>query len=169
MSDQFHRIFRGRVGAGFTLIEICVALFLAMALFTLAIGIVKMGMKDSALIRLRDEVGLLVLRTRALAMESGREQEFLIRDASLALETGEETMSFPRTVEVPPEVKMEVQIWPDDRWIVPKGNISTLFPANGICLPISFRFSQDESFVSFRIHPLTGAVDQESRTIEGEK
>jgi len=169
MRVQSHRIFRGRVGAGFTLIEICVALFLAMALFTLAIGIVKMGMKDSELTRLRDEAGLLVLRTRALAMESGREQEFLIREASLALETAEETLPFERTVDIPPEVKMEVQIWPDDRWIVPKEDISTPFPANGICLPISFRFSQGESFVSFRIHPLTGAVDQESRMIEGEK
>lgn len=157
-----------RAGAGFSLIEICVALFLAMALFTLAAGIVRMGMRDSVISRIRDETGLLVQRSRALAMESGHSQEMTISSAGLVLESEDSSKPFPRTLEIPPGVKMEIQIWPDDRWFVPEKPVATVFQPNGICLPLSFRFSQGESYVSFRIHPLTGAVDQESRVIQGD-
>jgi hypothetical protein len=140
-----------------------------MALFALAAGIVKMGERDTDLTKLRDETGLLVLRTRALAMESGREQELQIGADGLLLETAEETIKFPRKLEISPRVKMEVQVWPSDRWIVPEKGVVWLFQPNGICTPLSFRFTEGESFVSFRIHPLTGAVDQESRVIMGAK
>ena len=125
-----------------------------------------MGVKDSDLSEVRDQLGLLVLRTRALAMESGREQELQIGAERLALETNEETIKFPRTLEIPPGIKLEIQVWPNDRWIIPEKDVSWLFQPNGICMPLSFRFSKGTSFVSFRIHPLTGAVDQESRMIE---
>jgi len=162
---------RSRVSgkSGFTLIEITIALFIGLALFAFAAGIVRMGMKEGELARLRDDAGLLARRARALAMESGVEQEMIIEADRWVLESGEESSPFPRTLEFPPGVKVEVQVWPSDRWIVPDKGISWLFQPNGICMPLGFRFSQGELFVSFRIHPLTGAVDQESRMIQGEK
>ena len=153
--------------AAFTLVEICVALFLTLALFTMAAGIVKMGMKDNAILHLRDDTGLLVRRVRALAIESGNEQEVRIGTGGLVLDSKDESRPFPRSMDIPAGVKFEIQIWPDDRWIVPEKEVSWVFQPNGICMPLSFRFTQGESFVSFRIHPLTGAVDRESRVIQG--
>ncbi|MDX6766359.1 MAG: hypothetical protein SFU85_06175 [Candidatus Methylacidiphilales bacterium] len=161
---------RPNPGRGFTLIEICIALFLALTLFSIAAGIVKMGVRDTELARLRDEAGLLVLRTRALAMESGREMKLRVDGEGLVLDTAEDSKPFPRTLAIPPGVKFEVQVWPDDRWISPrdKNTVDWVFQPNGICMPLSLRFTQGASFISFRIHPLTGAVDQESRVIAGD-
>jgi len=150
----------------FTLLEICIALFVALALFSLAAGIVRMGMKEGDLPRLRDESAGLIKSARALAMQTGKACELTLDQTRIAYagkNTGENALP---EVGIPEGVRFEVQLWPGDRWIVPERPVAWLFQPSGLCEPYSLRFSQGDSWISFRIHPLTGAIDNESRALQ---
>lgn len=134
-----------------------------MMVIALAAAAMRVVSRAEVLPQLRDETALLILRGRALSIHTGQPQVIWLAADRLSLEASSSAEpDFPTQLTFPTGIRVEYQIWPDDRWIRPESPVSLMIQSNGICPPLTLRYTQGAAWISFRIHPLTGAVDAES-------
>lgn len=136
---------------GLTLVEICLALGIAVTLAAVTVPAVGTWVEER---RFRNELtGLAetVMRARRNAEATGRQRMVSVGEAWEPDEAEAETWS---VYGLDPAFRFE-RLGPKKRWVpVPEGVIRV--EAGGILNPQLFRLSRGEYWISFRFDPLTG-------------
>jgi len=151
---------------GFTLFEICIALFIVAMLASLVLAVMTQTSGSHRLTRLRDDIVMEVRQTRARAMQEGHPCRIEIAKESLRLdETNPPSWG---KVEISDDILLEVQFWPSDKWVrMEKKSVQWLFQPTGLCEPVSIRLTSGDSWIAFQFQPLTAGIDSETYSLEG--
>jgi prepilin-type N-terminal cleavage/methylation domain-containing protein len=150
---------------GFTLLEVCVVLFIVAVVFVVAAVPATHLFNEEKLLAPVRELQSFAKAARLRAMTGhqtcvilfgGNGYELAVSDPATAHDT------VVRGYQLPPNVKLLCQA-PADREYHPVADVHWYFAPNGLCEPLKFLLQQGKSWVRFRVDPLTARVqDQES-------
>ncbi len=138
--------------AGFTLIEVVVAMVILMVLLGLAaVSFRGLGLEQD-LTREAAAIQRLAQKARLTAITDGRPIILELR-RDLVLAPGRELKL--------PQSQLEIRRWGSSQWGTAAG-FAWRFEPNGICEPISLRILQGKASYEMTFHPLTAlAVDEQ--------
>jgi type II secretory pathway pseudopilin PulG len=165
-----------RAHAGFTLFEICLALFIVVLILAVAIPATSGLLTEQ---NLRGEVRELVLfakTARRQAIQEQRPYQITFSPAGFILEpiaptetekTAPETAApfEPLVYTLPTGTALTLQRWGDKEWIKPKEE-RWIFQGTGLTEPLSFHFQRGESWIEIDLNPLTASIDEERSTFQ---
>jgi type II secretory pathway pseudopilin PulG len=165
-----------RPNAGFTLFEICLALFIVLLVLAAAIPATSGLLAEQ---NLRGEVRELVLfakTARRQAIQEQRPYQITFSPAGFILEplappvtekaAPEAAAPFePLVSTLPSGTVLTLQRWGDKDWIKPKEE-RWIFQGTGLTEPLSFRFQRGESWIEIDLNPLTASIDEERSTFQ---
>lgn len=147
--------------AGFTLLEVCVALAVA----TLVLGVAVLGLggvaDEQALKRAAHLVEALVQDARSTAMREGRECVMVLSSDGIAVEG-------PAPVEVRFEksgLTMELRRSGEREFRAPKLGETWSVRRRGICEPLEIRLHGEHGYTEMLFEPLTGFVASRKLTV----
>jgi len=154
---------------GFTLLEICLALAMVVFLLGIAVPQITSWLTEE---RLRDparDVELLARTARLRAIDTQKSWAVVIHpdSLSLALQPGEapEDDGSPNAGDlsraIPSEVSVETQAWGETSFSSP-AEVRWVFHPDGLCTPLTVRFTRGESRIALRFDPLTADVAEET-------
>ena len=178
---------RSFANRGFTLLEICLVLFIAILLVGFAIPVTASLMSEQRLREPARQLELLVKTARRQAVQENRPYEILMSGTGFLLQpvldakTSEQQLSPPQPVEgeeseaaaevpvplepleyrLPADVTYLIQHWGVDKAAKPAED-HWVFQATGLCEPMIIRFQREESYLEITFNPLTASVDDES-------
>lgn len=166
---------------GFSLLEIVIVLLISSLVLGGAIGLMTYSSDEQVLKKTMSEVEVLAKRARASAILHQTPYALVIRQGGLELMPWVEASGgFTPTDRVSDhapahvgmalaqDVKAELRRWNAVNWqLVGKDAVLLWrFDPNGLCEPISLRFSLGKSWVAAAFHPLTAVIrefDSETR------
>lgn len=172
-----------RPAAGFTLLEIVIALLIAAMVMAGAVGLVTVSSDEYALKKATRELEGMSKRARMTAVLRQAPQALVFRDGriemmswALALEEeGFAEMSEEdaakqgerRQLVLADGIEARVRRWNSDEWLGTRGGAvhAWRFDPSGLCEPLGVRLILDESTMEMVFHPLTGAIDNYSLDI----
>lgn len=151
--------------AGFTLLEVCVVLFIVAVVFVVsAVPATHLFNEEKLLAPVR-ELQSCAKAARLRAMTSHQTCVILFGDTGYELALSDPVTAHPTVVrgyQLPPNVELRCQT-PADPEFHSVADLHWYFAPNGLCEPLRFLLQQGKSWVRFRIDPLTARVqDQES-------
>ncbi len=167
---------RNRGGpAAFTLIEVCLAMFIVVLVIGIGLPFATGIGRES---QLRDPAGelkkmALTARRRAVTEQKPVEillenKRYVLRDAifedpkaqrgKIESETDEEAISI---YDLPRGVSYSVKRW-DETKFARKTDARWRFLPTGLCEPITVHFNRDMDFIEFSFNPLTAQTEDES-------
>lgn len=161
-----------RYPAGFTLLEMTMVIFI-MAIFISVAAFSFQGVTDEQILR-TPAAELQRMAHEAVSRAGIYEQQetivfekagFGIRyrgDASAA--GGGNAQYWLRRVQTPPNMRLLMKRWGQDRWVPAAGQQWVALPS-GLCEPLSIRMEWGRSFTEMQFHPLTGGVADETTYI----
>jgi type II secretory pathway pseudopilin PulG len=175
---------RSFANRGFTLLEICLVLFIAVLIMGLAVPVTTSLMSEQQLREPARQFELLVKTARRQAVQENRPYEILMSAGGFLLQPvfGAETPGPQPAPETEPEseegedvpapfepleyrlpsgVTYLVQRWGWNKAAKPAED-RWIFQGTGLCEPMIIRFQREESWLEISFNPLTASVDDES-------
>jgi prepilin-type N-terminal cleavage/methylation domain-containing protein len=154
---------------GFTLLEMTMVLFI-MAIFISVAAFSFQGLTDEQI--LRTPAAELQRMAREAVSRAGiyEQPETIVFDktgfgiryrADASSTAGGNTQYWLRRVQTPPEMRLLMKRWGQNKWIPAAGERWMALPS-GICEPLAVRLEWGRSFTEMQFHPLTGGVAEES-------
>ena len=153
---------------GFTILEVCVVLFIVAVMFSVAVPTASHLLDEE---RLRGPIRELqtFARTarRDAIMENRPYEVLLLNDSYLLRPVGDSKVSGrkPITYGLPDGVTFEIKRL-GDRDFRKQTDASWFFASNGLCEPMNFLFQRKSDWVRFRVDPLTGTIQNEESFIQ---
>ncbi len=159
MSARSRDFRKGRVLGGFTLLEVCFALFIVAVLFVVAVPPAAHLFDEERLQKPIRELQGFAKTARREAMTTRQPYQVLLRSDRLILAPAEKKEDQPeQTYVLPGDVTMEVRHLADRDFKRPAED-KWFFAANGLCEPVSFLFRRGNDWVRFQISPLTARIE----------
>jgi prepilin-type N-terminal cleavage/methylation domain-containing protein len=167
-----------RRAAGFTLIELMIALGIVMILLGAGAHMGTLWSADQALHKPMDKMKEFAKRAAHLAIAEQRDWEIVITEQSLELRPKQaateedqkflnaadkklERKSGNEVINFEPEVRVAIRRFGEDKWQNPRPD-HWVFQHSGICEPIYFRVERENRALEVTFDPLTaGAKDEE--------
>jgi prepilin-type N-terminal cleavage/methylation domain-containing protein len=151
--------------AGFTLLEVCVVLFIVAVVFVVsAVPATHLFNEEKLLAPVR-ELQSFAKAARLRAMTGHQTCVILFGDNGYELALSDPVTARATVVrgyQLPPHVELLCRA-PADKEYHPVADQRWYFAPNGLCEPLRFLLQQGKSWVRFRVDPLTARVqDQES-------
>lgn len=153
----------------FTMLEVCLALFIVMLVVGIALPFANGLNRESALRTPADELKKLALTARRAAVTDRKTYELILDEERYVLRVLPIGEDDPEQVhedqilqryELPRDVKYAVKRW-DEKEFGSRQDSQWRFLPTGICEPITVRFAQGEDWLQFSFNPLTAASEDE--------
>jgi prepilin-type N-terminal cleavage/methylation domain-containing protein len=153
---------------GFTILEVCVVLFIVAVMFTVAVPTASHLMDEEKLEGPIRELQTFARTARRKALMENRPYVVLLLNDSYLLrpvDDSKEGDRKPITYDLPSDVTFAIKRL-GDREFLKQNDASWLFAPNGLCEPIKFLFQRKGDWVRFRVDPLTGTMQREESFIQ---
>ena len=151
--------------AGFTLLEVCVVLFIVAVIFVVAAVPATRLLNEEKLLAPVRELQSFAKAARLRAMTGHQTCMIAFSDNGYELALSDPAsahITVVRGYQLPPRVELLFRA-PADKEYHPVADMRWYFAPNGLCEPLRFLLQQGKSWVRFRVDPLTARVqDQES-------
>jgi type II secretory pathway pseudopilin PulG len=156
-----------RRAEGFTILEVCVVLFIVAVLFVVAVPPAAHLFDEEKLQAPIRELQAFARTARRNAMMEDRSYEVLLLNDSYVLrpvDNGKETEKKPVTYGLPSDVTFAIKRL-GDREFHKEADARWIFSANGLCEPITFLFQRGSDWIRCRADPLTATIENEESFI----
>jgi Tfp pilus assembly protein FimT len=153
---------------GFTILEVCVVLFIIAVMFSVAVPTASHLLDEEKLQGPIRELQTFARTARRDAMMENRTYEVLLLNDSYLLRPVDNTKDSghkPLTYGLPSDVTFAIKRL-GDREFLKKTDASWYFSPNGLCEPIKFLFQRKGDWVRFHVNPLTGTMQKEESYIQ---
>jgi prepilin-type N-terminal cleavage/methylation domain-containing protein len=153
---------------GFTLLEVCVVLFIVAVLFVVAVPPAAHLMDEEKLQRPIRELQNFARTARRNAMMENRAYEVLLLNGSYVLRAVDNKKDGNETEQIydlPNDVTFAIKRL-GDRGFLKRTDASWLFAPNGICEPMNFVFQRKGDWVRFQVDPLTATFQNKESSIQ---
>jgi prepilin-type N-terminal cleavage/methylation domain-containing protein len=153
---------------GFTLLEVCVVLFIVAVLFVVTVPPAAHLLDEEKLQKPIRELQNFARTARRNAMMENRTYEVLLLSESYVLRPVDEkkgTNQTEQTYDLPSDVTFAIKRL-GDRGFLKHTDGTWLFGPNGICEPINFLFQRNRDWVRFQVDPLTATIQNEESSIQ---
>jgi prepilin-type N-terminal cleavage/methylation domain-containing protein len=153
--------------SGFTLLEVCFVLFIVAVLFAVAAPPTARLFQEEQLRRPVRELQSLAKEARRSAIAEGRSYQLLLLNEGFVLQPSDRKAESERpdaSYQLPADVTFAIKRLSDTDF---KGSTDGrwIFLPNGLCEPITFMFQRGQSWIRFRIDPLTARIENEESFI----
>lgn len=163
LCNRFHCATRG-----FTLLEVCVVLFILAVLFVVTVPPAAHLLDEEKLQKPIRELQNFARTARRNAMMENRTYEVLLLSESYLLRPVDEKKGanqMEQTYELPSDVTFAIKRL-GDRGFLKQTDGTWLFAPNGICEPMNFIFQRNGDWVRFQVDPLTATIQNEESSIQ---
>jgi prepilin-type N-terminal cleavage/methylation domain-containing protein len=153
---------------GFTILEVCVVLFIVAVLFVVAVPPAAHLLDEEKLQQPIRELQSFARTARRNAMLEDRAYEVLLLDDSYVLHPASKDNSGPdnrRTYELPADITFAIKRLAD-RDFAKHADARWIFSSNGLCEPLTFLFQHGSDWIRFRVDPLTATIQTEESYIQ---
>lgn len=153
---------------GFTLLEVCVVLFIVAVLFVVTVPPAAHLLDEEKLQKPIRELQNFARTARRNAMMENRTYEVLLLSESYLLRPVDEKKGanqMEQTYNLPSDVTFAIKRL-GDRGFLKQTDGTWLFAPNGICEPMNFLFQRKEDWVRFQVDPLTATIQNEESSIQ---
>jgi prepilin-type N-terminal cleavage/methylation domain-containing protein len=159
----------GHWRCGFTILEVCVVLFIVAVIFVVAVPPAAHLLDEEKLQRPIRELQTFARTARRDAMVQGRAYEVLLLNDSYLLRpvsrAADETDARTLSYELPADVTFAIKRL-TDRDFARHADARWIFSPNGLCEPLTFRFERGSDWIRFRVDPLTATIQTEESYIQ---
>ncbi len=165
LSDQLHC---SRARCGFTLLEVCVVLFILAVLFVVSVPPAAHLMDEEKLRKPIRELQSFARTARRDAMMENRTYEVLLLNGSYILRPVDEKKNaneIEQTYRLADGVTFAIKR-PGERGFLKQTDGTWLFAPDGICEPMNFVFQRKSDWVRFQVDPLTATIQNEESSIQ---
>jgi prepilin-type N-terminal cleavage/methylation domain-containing protein len=153
---------------GFTLLEVCVVLFIIAVIFVVAVPPAAHLADEEKLQGPIRELQTFARTARRNAMMENRPYEVLLLNNAYLLRAVNDSKNLDRrpiTYGLPTDVTFEIKRL-GDREFLKKTDASWYFSPNGLCEPMTFLFQRKDDWVRCRVDPLTATIQNEESFIQ---
>lgn len=153
---------------GFTLLEVCVVLFIVAVLFVVTVPPAAHLLDEEKLQKPIRELQNFARTARRNAMMENRTYEVLLLSESYLLRPVDEKKGanqMEQTYDLPSDVTFAIKRL-GDRGFLKQTDGTWLFAPNGICEPMNFIFQRKGDWVRFQVDPLTATIQNEESSIQ---
>jgi type II secretory pathway pseudopilin PulG len=153
---------------GFTILEVCVVLFIVAVMFSVAVPTASHLLDEEKLQGPIRELQTFARTARRDAMMENRTYEVLLLNDSYILRPVDDRNDSgrkPVTYDLPTGVTFAIKRL-GDREFLKQTDASWFFSPNGLCEPIKFLFQRKGDWVRFGADPLTGTIQTEESFIQ---
>jgi prepilin-type N-terminal cleavage/methylation domain-containing protein len=153
---------------GFTLLEVCVVLFIVAVLFVVTVPPAAHLLDEEKLQKPIRELQSFARTARRNAMMENRTYEVLLLSESYLLRPVDEKKGanqMEQTYDLPSDVTFAIKRL-GDRGFLKQTDGTWLFGPNGICEPMNFIFQRKGDWVRFQVDPLTATIQNEESSIQ---
>jgi prepilin-type N-terminal cleavage/methylation domain-containing protein len=153
---------------GFTLLEVCVVLFIVALLFVVTVPPAAHLLDEEKLQKPIRELQSFARTARRNAMMENRTYEVLLLSESYLLRPVDEKKGanqMEQTYDLPSDVTFAIKRL-GDRGFLKQTDGTWLFAPNGICEPMNFIFQRKGDWVRFQVDPLTATIQNEESSIQ---
>jgi prepilin-type N-terminal cleavage/methylation domain-containing protein len=153
---------------GFTLLEVCVVLFILAVLFVVAVPPAAHLMDEEKLQGPIRELQNFARTARRNAMMENRTYEVLLLNGSYVLRPVDKKKDANDTEQIydlPNDVTFAIKRL-GDRGFLKRTDATWLFAPNGICEPMNFVFQRKGDWVRFQVDPLTATFQNKESSIQ---
>jgi prepilin-type N-terminal cleavage/methylation domain-containing protein len=152
---------------GFTMLEVCVVLFIVAVLFVVTVPVASHLLDEEKLQGPIRELQTFSRTARREAMMEDRSYEVLLLNDSYVLRPvdDKDTGKKPITYELPSDVTFAIKRL-GDREFKKQEDARWVFSPNGLCEPITFLFQRSKDWVRCRADPLTATIENEESFIQ---
>jgi type II secretory pathway pseudopilin PulG len=152
---------------GFTILEVCVVLFIVAVIFVVAVPPASHLVDEEKLQVPIRELQTLARTARRNAMMEDRSYEvlllndsYLLRPANASKDPGRPPVSY----NLPSDVTFAIKRL-GDREFLKQADARWVFSPSGLCEPMTFLFQRKDDWVRCRVDPLTGTIQNEESYI----
>jgi prepilin-type N-terminal cleavage/methylation domain-containing protein len=153
---------------GFTILEVCVVLFIIAVMFAVAVPTASHLLDEERLTRPIRELQTFARTARRNAMMENRSYVVLLLNDSYLLRPADDSKDSNRkadTYELPAGVTFAIERL-GDKDFLRQTDAKWLFSPNGLCEPMKFIFHRKGDWVRFHVDPLTATIENEGSYIE---
>jgi prepilin-type N-terminal cleavage/methylation domain-containing protein len=165
--DACRSFSRRSFSSGFTLLEVCVALFIVSVLFVVAVPPAAHLLQEEQLQRPVRELQSLAKSARRLAMTEQRSFQLLLLDDGYQLRPVVEKKGEkwePVSYRLPGEIRFAIRR-PGERDFARSTDGRWIFQPNGLCEPLTFRFERAGDYLQFTVNPLTATIENQESVV----
>jgi type II secretory pathway pseudopilin PulG len=152
---------------GFTVLEVCVVLFIVAVIFVVSVPPATHLMAEESLQRPIRELQSFAKTARRKAMMEDRAYAVLLLDDGYVLQpVTPEKRGEPEPVKyrLPSDISFEIKR-AGEREFKKNTDARWIFSPNGLCEPLTFLFQQHGNWVRFGVDPLTASIQQQESFI----
>lgn len=158
--------------SGFTLLEMTMVIFI-MAIFVGVAAFSFEGMSEEEILRTpASELQRMAHEAVSRAGIYEQPEEIVFEKSGFGIRyrgdvspgDGGQAQYWLRRVQTPPEMRLLMKRWGQDKWLPAAGQRWVALPS-GLCEPLSIRMEWGRSFTEMQFHPLTGGVADETTYI----
>jgi prepilin-type N-terminal cleavage/methylation domain-containing protein len=152
---------------GFTMLEVCVVLFIIAVLFVVTIPVASRLLDEEKLQGPIRELQTFARTARREAMMEDHSYEVLLLNDSYVLRPVADAKNpekKPITYGLPADVTFAIKRL-GDREFKKQADARWIFSSNGLCEPITFLFQRGSDWVRCRADPLTATIENEESFI----
>jgi len=153
---------------GFTMLEVCVVLFIIAVLFVVTVPVASRLLDEEKLQGPIRELQTFARSARRDAMMEDHSYEVLLLNDSYVLRPADgakDTEKKPITYGLPADVTFAIKRL-GDREFKKQADARWVFSPNGLCEPIMFLFQRGSDWVRCRADPLTATIENEESFIQ---
>jgi prepilin-type N-terminal cleavage/methylation domain-containing protein len=153
---------------GFTILEVCVVLFIVAVMFSVAVPTASHLLDEEKLQGPIRELQTFARTARRNAMMENRSYEVLLLNDSFLLRPVDDSKDSDRrpiTYGLPAGVTFAVKRLGDPDFLK-QTDASWFFSPNGLCEPMKFLFQREGDWVRLRVDPLTATIQNEESFIQ---
>jgi prepilin-type N-terminal cleavage/methylation domain-containing protein len=149
---------------GFTMLEVCVVLFIIAVLFVVTVPLASHLLDEEKLQGPIRTLQTFARTARRDAMMEDHSYEVLLLNDSYVLRPVKDTDKKPLTYGLPSDVTFAIKRM-GDRDFNKEAEARWVFSPNGLCEPIVFLFQHGSDWVRCRADPLTATIENEESYI----
>jgi type II secretory pathway pseudopilin PulG len=152
---------------GFTILEVCVVLFIIAVMFTVAVPTASHLLDEEKLQAPIRELQTFARTARRDAMMENQTYVVLLLNESYLLrplDPKKDSARKPMTYDLPAGVTFAIKRL-GDREFLKQSDANWVFSPNGLCEPMRFIFQRNDDWVRFRVDPLTATIQNEGSFI----
>jgi prepilin-type N-terminal cleavage/methylation domain-containing protein len=153
---------------GFTMLEVCVVLFIIAVLFVVTMPVASRLLDEEKLQRPIRELQAFARTARRDAMMEDHSYEVLLLNDSYVLrpvDAAKDAKIKPITYGLPSGVTFSIKRLGEGDFKT-QAEASWVFSSNGLCEPIVFLFQRGSDWVRCRVDPLTATLENEGSYIQ---
>jgi type II secretory pathway pseudopilin PulG len=162
------RLPHSRSIGGFTMLEVCVVLFIIAVIFIVSVPPASHLFDEERLRKPIRELQSFAKTARRQAMLDGRAYELMLLNDGYLLRPVNEDKDHkyePRTYQLPSDVRYEIKRV-GDKEFKRQSDARWIFGPNGLCEPLTFLFRRNNDWVRFRVDPLTATIQNQESFIK---